>query len=487
MTLSDRRLGRLLPALSAQERVLLMLRDSKAEKPQDRQLLNTAPDRQTSELNRLIGMMNAANGDLAHLIVIIRERVRQDDLRLDWLQWARICALEMWAVRAHFNVSAREAITESEYHKREEEDARELLPIDECAMILTEEHDTWDDADCEMDEDGERSPSDDAWYRMRDGKIAELRALVAAGTLTGKGKGKRMKIACGSFYAWLGQPVPVVPELGIEFDVRPDDRGPEVARARRDHEFIQGLLDRGACNLELPLDMESPLIVEAPKRFGVELARVLAVTIRTGVRENWQELRAIEAQVDAITEEFDGEDVLHARVRGHFDDTKAMLIDLHEQLQEYTGPLSCPSRMRTSAPSSSGSSTTRSTTCRRGSRDAAPRSRAVVAPNSENERGRPPKRAPVPCLPPARASAASRRACLVQTVGRAAECADDRATEGHARRYHDRHGDHRHNQAIFSERLSLLILKLRLDRPSDAAESNEGPQCQFVHHGVPLR
>jgi hypothetical protein len=68
----------------------------------------------------------------------------------------------------------------------------------------------------------------------------------------------------------------------------------------------------------------------------VELARVLAVTIRTGVRENWQELRAIEAQVDAITEEFDGEDVLNARVRGHLDETKATLIDLREQLQEYT-------------------------------------------------------------------------------------------------------------------------------------------------------
>jgi hypothetical protein len=342
MSSTDKRLDRLLPALSAKERAILMLRDSKAGRPQDRQLLTTAPDRQTSELNRLIGLMNAANGDLAHLIVIIRERVRQDDLRFGWLQWARICALEMWGVRAQFNVSARETITESEYRKREEEAAAELLPIDECAMILTEENEAWDDADSETDEDGERSPTDEAWYRMRDEKIAELRNLVAAGALAGKGKGKRMKIACGSFYGWLGRPVPVVPDLGIEFDVRPDDRATEVVRARRDHEFIRGLLDRGACNLELPLDMESPLIVEAPKRFGVELARVLAVTIRTGVRENWQELRAIEAQVDAITEEFDGEDVLHARVRGQLDDTKAMLVELHEQLQEYTGPFELP-------------------------------------------------------------------------------------------------------------------------------------------------
>ena len=177
---------------------------------------------------------------------------------------------------------------------------------------------------------------------MRDEKIAELKMLVSAGTLTGKGAGKRMKIACGSFYGWSGQPVPVVPDLGIDFDVRPDDREWEVAWARRSHEVMQRLLDRGACKLELPLDMEAPLTLDVPKRYGVEMARVLAVSVRTGVRESWRELRAVEEQSDAITEEFGGEDVLHAPVRRHLDETKAMLCDLQEQLQEYTGPLEMP-------------------------------------------------------------------------------------------------------------------------------------------------
>lgn len=342
MSATDRRLDRLLPALTARERAILMLRDFKAEKPQDRQLLNTAPDAQTPALNRFVGLMNAANGDLAHLIVIIRERARGDMLRLAWLQWARRCALEMWAIRAHFNTSAREAITESEYRKREAEDARELLPIEECATTLAEEHHVWDDADCETGEDGERCATDEAWYRVRDEKVAELRKLVADGTLTGKGKGKRMKIACGSFYGWLGQPVPVVPELGMGFDVRPDEREREVARARADHAFIREVLNRGACMLELPLDMESPLDVEPPSGFNPELARLVAVTIRAGVRENWQELRAIDEQIEAITEEYAGEDVLHARVRGNLDEAKAMLLELHEELQEYTGPFDLP-------------------------------------------------------------------------------------------------------------------------------------------------
>lgn len=34
--------------------------------------------------------------------------------------------------------------------------------------------------------------------------------------------------------------------------------------------------------------------------------------------------------------------MLHARVRGNLDEAKAMLIDLHEQLQEYTGPFELP-------------------------------------------------------------------------------------------------------------------------------------------------
>ena len=135
-----------------------------------------------------------------------------------------------------------------------------------------------------------------------------------------------MKIACGSFYGWLGQPVPVVPELGMGFDVRPDDRAREVARARDDHAFIREVLNRGACWLELPLDMESPLDTEPPSGFSEELARLVAVTIRAGVRENWQELRAIDEQIEAITEEYGGEDVLHARVRGNLDEAKALLL-----------------------------------------------------------------------------------------------------------------------------------------------------------------
>ncbi len=116
-------------------------------------------------------------------------------MRFGWLEWARLCALEMWAVRAHFNVSATEPITESAWKEKEQAARAELLSLDDGAAIATEDFHVWDEADYETDEDGDRIPTDDAWYRERDRVLNELRALVEAGTLASSGKGKRLKIA----------------------------------------------------------------------------------------------------------------------------------------------------------------------------------------------------------------------------------------------------------------------------------------------------
>jgi hypothetical protein len=75
------KLGHLYAALSAHERGLLLLRNYKEGREQDRLLLWTAPERQVTECNRIIGLINAASGDLAHLILLTRERVAQTELR----------------------------------------------------------------------------------------------------------------------------------------------------------------------------------------------------------------------------------------------------------------------------------------------------------------------------------------------------------------------------------------------------------------------
>jgi hypothetical protein len=43
-----------------------------------------------------------------------------------------------------------------------------------------------------------------------------------------------------------------------------------------------------------------------------------------------------------ITGKYGGEDVLHARVRVNLNEAKARLLELHGDLQEYTGPFDLP-------------------------------------------------------------------------------------------------------------------------------------------------
>jgi hypothetical protein len=334
-----KRLERLYPALSAKERAILTLQDYKAGREQDHKLLSSAPEKQADEFNRYIGLMNAANGELGLVIALLKERVEQEELRLAWLETTRLYATYMWVIRGYFNLWAQEAITESDYRKLEEAARREKIPVEDCATQMAEEHDGWDDDDLETDEDGERLPTDEAWYRFRDTKVRELRELAAARTIKSSGKGRRLKLECGSFYDWLGEPVAVVPDLGVAFDVRPDAEAALVRRRRGDHELVDRLLRRSACASELPLDMESPLCTEPPaEEFSEEIARILAVRLRSGIVECRRQLRAVELKVDELTAEFDGEDVLKPDIRERLGSSLASLRELRERVQQYTGP-----------------------------------------------------------------------------------------------------------------------------------------------------
>ena len=340
--MSDKRLDRMLPALSAKERAILMLRDYKAGKTQDFALLRSAPADQTAEINRLIGLMNAANVGLAHILQVVDACLKQEELRLAFLGWARICAMDMWVVRACHNLNAREVVTESEYQEREAAARMELLPIEELANIYTDSYHVFGPDDHEFDEDGDDVVSDEAWYRVRDGKVAEMKTAIASGALVSKGKGARAKVECGSFYDWIGEPVLVVPDVGIDFDVRPDAQAAEVQRARRGDADIREVLDRGACNLKLPLDMTAPLPGEPPASFGPEMALALALTIRSGLCANAVQLRAVEEKIDEFAAEFEGEDVLHPGPRERLTATKQLLDEVYRGLAEYTGPFEFP-------------------------------------------------------------------------------------------------------------------------------------------------
>ena len=335
MTSADKRLDRLYPSLSAKERGILTLVDCKEGREQDHQLRRTAPEDQAFEFNHLIGLMHAASGDLVHLILIAREKIAQTELKLAWLTSLRIYGLECSRVRSHLIFDVKEPITQSVYDQRVQESRAELIPVAECAEMLVKRH---------LKGDGDHDSSDQAWRQVKQEKAAQLRSLVDDGTLTGRGKGPRLKITCGSFYDWLGEPVPVVSDWGIDVEVYPDDRADEAVGLAKRWVNALDLMDRLAVVDELPLDLERPARSEPAKEgiFGEELLRTLAVSIRAEVICHWALLLACELIVGEMTAEFAGEDVLQPEAREVLDEARATLIELHGRAQRYSGAFDLP-------------------------------------------------------------------------------------------------------------------------------------------------
>ena len=81
----DSRLRKVMPALSARERAILVLDSWKEDKPEDPSWRLTMPTSQSEEFNRLIALMNVANRELRLLIGRLEHMAEKLDLRFAWL------------------------------------------------------------------------------------------------------------------------------------------------------------------------------------------------------------------------------------------------------------------------------------------------------------------------------------------------------------------------------------------------------------------
>lgn len=254
----------------------------------------------------------------------------------------RTYALECARVRMHLAFDLREPITQSAYDQLKLASRAELIPVRECAQLLAERND-WTEGDL-VECDGERLPNDTACERIIRSTMARLRSLVDEGTLIGRGKGARLKITSGSFYDWLGEPVPVASNWGSDFEIYGDDQTEEATGLTKRRVDVLELVDRLAAQSELPFYLEHPDSTDAPAEgmVGEEVQRVLALRIRSEVQEHWIQFLTCEHAIDEMTEEFGGEDVLLPDVREVFNDAKAALLGLHERIQRFSGPFELP-------------------------------------------------------------------------------------------------------------------------------------------------
>ena len=151
-------------------------------------------------------------------------------------------------------------------------------------------------------------------------------------------------VTVGSFYDWAGEPPPVRPEWGVEFEVFPDSETDRVKRLKRERSDVQDSLARSPTNSALVFDWGK----FAPDRHGSsqqppsridEACDALIATLKEGVETYWREMRAAQRVLAQAAEEFDGEDPLLPKLRGVLDGIQKELEDLHEQAKRDIEPL----------------------------------------------------------------------------------------------------------------------------------------------------
>jgi hypothetical protein len=331
----DGRLDKLTPALTAKERAILVLRAWKEEREEDAAVRRTMPQSQAPDFNHYIHLMNAANHDLGKCITVLSLTATQLGLKHAWLASLQLWGIRVWDLAQYIAIHTNEPITESEHQRLAEKARAEMVPVAELAEVPVEGYEGWSEADKEQAEDGddEQVVTDKAWNRLLAEKKRELTRLVEEGTLAGRRSGRRLLINNGSFYDWLGEPVPVCPDWGNGYDVLPDDQAERVESLKKARLRAQEVVARSPIS-PMQRFLEEQLgrrVTERQERWDEAMA-ALRESLREGIPWCWQELRAAEAVLDEVAEEL-GEDSLLPPVRQVLDKTRNDLVELHALLR----------------------------------------------------------------------------------------------------------------------------------------------------------
>ena len=325
----NQRLDRLYPALTAKERALLVLRSWKADQEEDPQVRLTMPQSQARDFNHYVHLMNFANDYLGKYIAALKGISGELNLKAAWLASLQMWGLRVWDIWSYIAVYTNEPITESE-HKRLVDEARaEMVPVADLAETLVERYQGWIEADMEPGaDDDEQVVKDKAWNRLLAEKKRDLTRLVEEGTLAGKRSGRRLLINNGSFYDWLGEPVPLCPDWGKGYDALPDDQAGQVESLKKARLRAQEAIAASPTSpiLEYLQERVGHSVTERQDRWDEAMA-----ALRERLREDtpwcWQELRAVETVLEDVAQEF-GEDPLIPPVRNVLDKAHQELADL---------------------------------------------------------------------------------------------------------------------------------------------------------------
>lgn len=315
----ESRLNRLYPGLTARERALHALQALKADVPEDPQVRLTMPDNQVDPFNHYIDLIRAANRVNAG-IIWLDGRVESLNARLGWLSTLHLWSLRSLDLDFHLWARWKEPIAESDHAALVARKRAEYVQVSELAELLA---------------DRIVGPPDTnaTWANVLADKRRELNDLVQRGALPSRGKGSRLSINLGAFYDHLGEPTPVHPDWGSEFQVLPDAQTDQIRTLRDDGTRLRALLS-GAPSLAFPsVNAADDELDGTPTR----IATILTRQLRDGISDCWRQLQSIETILCEIAAEFDDEDPLAHAQRETLNSVRDALIDLHARAAQTTG------------------------------------------------------------------------------------------------------------------------------------------------------
>jgi len=122
--------------------------------------------------------------------------------------------------------------------------------------------------------------------------------------------------------------------------VYPDADADEVELLRQSRQQLRTLLDRAPQRIA-PVDVEAIWAGER-EQYGADLPAALVAGIVDGITGLYPQLRAVRMQIDEITAQFAGEDVLIPYLRSALDGAEADLLELKAEVEPLAGGLTLP-------------------------------------------------------------------------------------------------------------------------------------------------
>lgn len=338
------RLDKVFATLSAQERATLVLRAYKEGRKEEPGIRESMPAAQSQEFNRHVAMIETMNTYLPQLMLALSGAVEQLPPLIGWLATLGVRAADGALLADFVSLYTNPAITKSQYKKLVEDAREQFLPVETLASLVVGQRYTWavDDVYAEAADDGAAQTyvRPEARRRALRETIERLEGLVEEGVLSGRREGRRLLVQAGTFYDWLGEPLPIRPEWGLAYDTFPDDQTDRVARRNKDRERVRECLASApASPVEgVPfLDPRQGSDQFADTTAVDRMAEGLADKTRETLLDAWKMLRCIERVLTEVAKEFDGEDPTPSEERESLDSIRALLLEYHEQIQSETG------------------------------------------------------------------------------------------------------------------------------------------------------